>query len=382
MSGTVLNDSSPEPLKRAASQVCTRQLKEAIAAGEPKQLKGALVAAQRLNGAKLPEFAEAVAKYKEVRKLPAGWDVSHMVLNRKGDKMVAKMEVSDPAVMGKFQRLLDLTHRKVYTRDRLGQTVPDRLQLVRVTTVTNDELWADYMMRRETIRRELADNPADFREYTVETAVPETDTDGELLKIVESLAADFAEPLLPTTNEVFLFHGTSEDAADKISTHDFKIKLAGTHAGTLYGRGIYLAENGSKSDEYTRPSNKDQDRHLLLLRACLGRVYYTDAKETDPRACEDACIRGKYHSVLGDRKKARGTFREFIVFNEEQVYPNYILTYRRVADSKAAVRAIMIECPKGAVPGTTLEAQTPEGISIQVLVPPGVEPGQKFQAQY
>merc|ERR1712107_600396 len=171
-------------------------------------------------------------------------------------------------------------------------------------------------------------------------------------------------------------------AADKITTNDFKIKLAGSHAGTLYGRGVYLAENGSKSDEYTRPSGKEQDRQLLLLRTCLGRVYYTDTKETNPRTCEDLCIRGVYHSVLGDRKKARGTFREFVVFDTEQAYSNYILTYRRVEGSKELVRAVMVECPKGVEPGMTVEAKTPDGLAIQVLVPPGVKPGQKFQARY
>jgi len=89
-----------------------------------------------------------------------------------------------------------------------------------------------------------------------------------------------------------------------------------------------LAENGSKSDEYTRPL-PNGDRHLLLCRALLGRVFYNDKKDADPRACEDACLRGRFNSVLGDRRKCRGTFREFIVFDEEQVYANYILTYRR-----------------------------------------------------
>jgi len=383
MAGSVMQKNAPKSIQRAASQVASRQLKEATATGRPAQLKGALVAAKRLNAMEVPEFALAVQKYKEVKKMPAGFDVEKMVLHRKGDKMVAKMKVDDPAVKAKFQRLLDLTYRRVYTRDRLGQAVPERLELVSVSTVTNDDLWADYMARRESVRQELAADPGGFREFSVDTAAPgEAGDPGESAEsIAASLAADFAEPLLKEVNEVFLFHGTSAAAADKITTAYFKINLAGSNAGTLYGRGLYLAENATKSDEYTRPGSKGE-RHLLLCRATLGRAYYLDAKDTDPRACEDACLQGSFHSVLGDRRKCRGTFREFVLFDEEQVYPNYILTYRRANARVDAKRSMQVECPKGVTPGSTVQAKRPDGTTIHVLVPAGIKPGQKFVVQY
>jgi len=321
-------------IRQAADGMAEKQLQEAIAAGEPKRLKGALVAAKRLNATHVPSFGLAVERYREVRKLPQGWDVQQMVLDREGNKMVSKLKVSSPEGKEVFQKLLDLTCRKVYTRDRRGDNVPDRLELVRVTAVTNDDLWADYMVRRENLRRELEADPADFEEYQVDTA---TGSEGcgaggegaQMQEIVTDLATDFGEPLLACVNEVFLFHGTNTFAANKITTGNFKINLAGSNAGTLYGRGIYLAENATKSDEYTQPLPSGE-RHMLVCRAMLGRVYYTDEKKTDPRTCEDACLRGRFNSVLGDRKKCRGTFREFIIFDEEQVYANYILSYRRV----------------------------------------------------
>ena len=33
---------------------------------------------------------------------------------------------------------------------------------------------------------------------------------------------------------------------------------------------------------------------------------------------------GRFHSVLGDRLKARGTYREFIVYEAFQAYPEYV----------------------------------------------------------
>ena len=37
----------------------------------------------------------------------------------------------------------------------------------------------------------------------------------------------------------------------------------------------------------------------------------------------------EYHSVLGDREKCRGTFREYIVYDNAQVYPEWIIWYQR-----------------------------------------------------
>ena len=37
-----------------------------------------------------------------------------------------------------------------------------------------------------------------------------------------------------------------------------------------------------------------------------------------------------YHSILGDRIKARGTFREFVIFDDDQIYVEYVVFYRRV----------------------------------------------------
>lgn len=201
-------------------------------------------------------------------------------------------------------------------------------------------------------------------------------------EIADSLAADFSEPLMPSVNEVFLFHGTSADAAAKITQSNYRVNFAGSHAGTLYGRGIYLAENSTKSDEYTRavPSG---ERHLLLCRAILGRAFYLDTVDADPRECEAACLEADYHCVLGDRKKARGTFREFVVFDEDQVYPNYILTYRRKeATLPDTARTMLVRCPPGAVPGTTLEVRAPDGSLLRVLVPAGVSEGLEFLVQY
>ena len=35
------------------------------------------------------------------------------------------------------------------------------------------------------------------------------------------------------------------------------------------------------------------------------------------------------HLILGDREKTRKTYREFVLFDSEDVYPEYVIEYQR-----------------------------------------------------
>ena len=78
-----------------------------------------------------------------------------------------------------------------------------------------------------------------------------------------------------------------------------------------------------------------QDAHTMLVcRATLGRVLYTDEKRPNVNDLEQRCGykqapgKGQYDSVLGDREKCSGTFREFVVYDNDLVYPEFIVKYR------------------------------------------------------
>lgn len=68
---------------------------------------------------------------------------------------------------------------------------------------------------------------------------------------------------------------------------------------------------------------------MLLCRAALGIYKEFAEQQVDPRACERAVMEDDFHSIIGDRVKARGTFREFIVFDDDQIYVEYVIWYRR-----------------------------------------------------
>lgn len=134
--------------------------------------------------------------------------------------------------------------------------------------------------------------------------------------------------------EVFLFHGTHPIAAEKIQRENFRLNLAGSSTGTLYGRGIYLAEHCSKADEYAKASEdfgQTSDRTLLVCRVTLGKALEVKVVEPDPRECERICCDGPCHSVLGDRIACRGTFREYVVFDDDLAYPAFVVKYSRIS---------------------------------------------------
>eukprot|EP00913_Durusdinium_trenchii_P029227 g27397.t1 len=147
------------------------------------------------------------------------------------------------------------------------------------------------------------------------------------------------DQLDPSINEWYLWHGTSSSAALNICQSDFKMRLAGSATGTLYGRGSYFAESVTKADEYSK--EEDGLYTVLLCRVLGGRTsplfFHIDhtsyncclGRTPDPDALTRECTQGESDCILGDRIKISGTYREFIVFDTELVYPEYIIKYKR-----------------------------------------------------
>lgn len=130
------------------------------------------------------------------------------------------------------------------------------------------------------------------------------------------------------SNEAFLFHGTNPTSAISILGTSFKVDFAGGAAGTMFGPGVYLAEASTKSDEYAQDDVEGAYKGLfamLICRAVCGSSFVTEK----PGNYADQVTSGNFDSVLGDREKAVGTYREFIFFNEASIYPEYVVFYTR-----------------------------------------------------
>lgn len=59
----------------------------------------------------------------------------------------------------------------------------------------------------------------------------------------------------------------------------------------------------------------------------MGEFYYTGERE---QTAIEKFMQGISDSTLGDRAKAVNTYREFVVYNKDQVYPEYLVLYERL----------------------------------------------------
>lgn len=248
-------------------------------------------------------------------KLPKEWDVCAMLVGGTGAapvRLVAEVPLPDRAVKA-VQRLVDHSFICKRTRDRGEEEVPVRLVVQQVVRVQNSAAWLKYSKARAGV------NPQ----------IPGTQLSPAIL------TASHDDPMVQRTlgmldldsNEHWLFHGTSLAGVQGIAQHDFKLAMAGSHRGTMYGRGVYLAECSSKADEYAY-EEQDGICRMLLCRASLGRILVDTASR--PSADLPSKCKAGYDSLCGDRWSAVGTFREFVLYNQGLVYPAYIVLYRRM----------------------------------------------------
>lgn len=296
------------------------------------------------------DFIAAEARLRRERKLPADWDIVAYAGGRHlegamGGRQASAVVAFHPVgvdVVKEVQALFDSTYRKVYTRDRRGVPIPDKFVVREIHRVMNDQIWSEYDKRREQVRARLAGTR------------PSVPNGTETMNHLASARAHALPALDAAVNEVWLYHGTTREAATGIAENDFRLDLTGSNAGTLYGKGIYLAENCTKSDEYGEgpkgPAGDEAERgyepprppagapipplvresYIIICRSTLGKVHYTDQQRPDPDTLQQKCLSGEYDSVLGDRLKINGTFREIVVYHDDHVYPEYIVKYERV----------------------------------------------------
>ncbi|CAE7477809.1 Parp12 [Symbiodinium pilosum] len=216
-----------------------------------------------------------------------------------------------------LHQALQHTFKSTRTRDRKGRA-PRSLRLVRAERIENSAVWARYLNAAATLEK---------RRPSGCTAIQDLDGDPQHghVRTWEPLG-ELSSRLKSHLAELYLFHGTSPKGARAISEQGFRRIMAGLNAGTAFGRGCYFAEASSKSDEYAQ-ANDDGHFVMLLCRVVCGEMFRIT--DRDPLALSDALHSGKYDSVLADREASVGTYREFVVFDEECVYPEYLILYDR-----------------------------------------------------
>lgn len=280
-------------------------------------------------------------------------------------------------------------------RDALISKPYDRLELVEAWRVENSTLWGAYAAQRmqtQATFRCLTDNRLKARVLTPH--------------IRKGLAVASA-PLRAeggcdsACNEFLLFHGLGDPSkALNIFGAGFNEHFSGVNAGTMFGDGIYLAEDMGKSDQYCAPAARsgvlgrafgstaqqrkldallwegrkppvaaDELRYVFVCRAVLGVFLQVGAdRQRQLRSAEPVFAAGTrelalipdlptpthYHSEVAEvapgRLPAKDThterggsslrFREFIVFKPTLLYPEYLVAYRRTKSKQSTAKAI------------------------------------------
>ena len=140
----------------------------------------------------------------------------------------------------------------------------------------------------------------------------------------------------PRISEFYLWHGTKNDTVPILTLSGMPTeKMADPHH-SLYGLGMYFAENSSKSSDYT---SKTSVRKMILFRVALGEIYYTKQQLIGlkfPNAADplfpDKSFK-TFDSVVADKNTVKDhgnnqVHREFILFETSQCYPEFVVTFK------------------------------------------------------
>lgn len=310
----VLKDSQPDQTDEAPWAPCTRKSTLAFVASDRGQQQlqlctcGHKYAAHNMS---LP--CEGEVPY------PMYWDARDS-----SDGEFTDLVPVDAQNLKLFQKLLDETYAPIWTRDRRKHNptmpnVPEEFTVVRAFRSENSRIWREYGVKRAQL----------IQDYDTQSSAPYTCFSDVTSSVAWAEHGGLlADRLKPEINEWYLFHGCGHRAAENICKQDFRLSNAGNNTGTLYGRGIYFAESITKADEYSKP-NDAGEYAVLLTRVVGGHVRYTDDLEPDPEDLVQSCIEGPYDCIIGDRRKTKGTYREFVFYDTENFYAEYIIHYTR-----------------------------------------------------
>jgi hypothetical protein len=243
---------------------------------------------------------------------------------------------------------------------------PNSFQVLKIERVESTSLWEQYLIAKNTIIKKHNGKLANFPSSQYLTSQENS------LKV----------PWLDSTcNETYLFHGTSPVAIDAITKQGgFDVRFA--KSGGMFGIGVYLAENSSKSNQYVPcpvckggsigmkqkcncgNSTESHVYKMILCRTVLGNVFICKQHEDQhwkkeetvpnldfetlkdksylsdfveklpvPKDAKENPSWNSFDSVLGEAHTFGGIsflrYREMVVYESKQVYPEYVIYYLR-----------------------------------------------------
>ncbi len=244
--------------------------------------------------------------------------------------------------------LMNGTIAAIHKNNVQNHAVPfSSFAVTRVVRVQNPVLWVNYHNRCGVMHKKL------LEQFKSDDKIP------PVAKVLTAAAAPPPSPLNRAVNEQFLFHGLNHAHLDTITREGFNPRFCSLDG--MFGSALYFAEHSSKANQYTHCGScsmvggtpglnagqqckclPSDEACLLLCRVALGdglveKDYRGNAPgqfwhqlRTEPKKASGHI----YHSVIGESQQnyahAALRLREYIVFEQTAVFPEYKIFYKRV----------------------------------------------------
>merc|ERR1719460_2252634 len=121
---------------------------------------------------------------------------------------------------------------------------------------------------------------------------------------------------------VYLFHGTSQDTADKIMQQGFNRSFCGKNA-TAYGKGVYFARDAaySSSRTYSVPDSRGVQR-MFMVRVTVGEFCRGNSGQIAPDVL-DPSTNTLYDTTVDNLHDPS----IFVTYHDAQAYPEYMIEF-------------------------------------------------------
>jgi len=237
--------------------------------------------------------------------------------------------VDDQLIMSRMQDLFNATHQEHPTG---GHDHSRYFQVEKVIGVSNDGIKREYDEQLKEIQRKTNPTTPQGLGSVSSLARSFVQQRGAVKKEhVLTYVTDLELELEKSVNEALLFHGVSEADALPILQNRVRIPEQRSQRDEPYGAGIYFAESVTRADANAPPDDTGLCC-MIVSKVVLGNVLTTDAKQPDAKALLRKVNAKDFHSVCGDRRSIaspNGGWREFVIYEEKQSRPLYLVKYRR-----------------------------------------------------
>lgn len=119
-----------------------------------------------------------------------------------------------------------------------------------------------------------------------------------------------------------LFHGTNPSTVEAICQQGFDWRMCGKNA-TFYGKGSYFASNANYSHCYSKHGVSRGNKQMFLAKVLVGSFTNGDKSFTRPPPKDSSNPHVLYDSCCNDTTNPA----LFVVFENGQSYPEFLITY-------------------------------------------------------